>query len=144
MDKSPLTLGRMASQIALVLMGKHKPVFDPSTDCGDYVVVTNSRLLRTTGDKMHKKLYYSHSTRPGSLKSMSMEKLMQKWGGGEILRRAVRGMLPKNKLRDRRLERLKSEYISGRLVCPSHGTECCFLTSHLHGRITNHIPRFCF
>lgn len=54
-------------------------------------------------------MYYSHSTRPGSLKSMSLERMMEKWGGGEILRRAVRGMLPKNRLRDIRLGRLKSK-----------------------------------
>lgn len=54
-------------------------------------------------------MYYSHSTRPGSLKSMSLERMMEKWGGGEILRRAVRGMLPKNRLRDVRLGRLKSK-----------------------------------
>lgn len=91
-------------------MGKHKPTYDPSTDCGDYIVVTNCAQLKTTGRKMEQKLYYSHTTRPGSLKSLSMEKMMRKWGGGEILRRAVRGMLPKNRLRDVRLARLRSEY----------------------------------
>ena len=60
---------------------------------------------------MQQKLYYSHTTRPGSLKSLSLEKMMVKWGGGEILRRAVRGMLPKNRLRDIRLARLKSECV---------------------------------
>lgn len=88
-------------------MGKHKPIFDPSTDCGDYVVVTGCAELRVTGNKRTQKTYYSHTTRPGSLKAVSMEKLMDKWGGGEILRRAVKGMLPKNKLQDKRLERLR-------------------------------------
>lgn len=88
-------------------MGKHKPIYDPSTDCGDYVVATNCAKLKVTGRKMEQKLYYSHSTRPGSLKSMSMAQLMEKWGGAEILKRAVRGMLPKNRLRDVRLRRLR-------------------------------------
>jgi large subunit ribosomal protein L13 len=90
-------------------MGKHKPIYDPSTDCGDYVVATDCAQLKVTGKKMQQKMYYSHSTRPGSLKSLSLERMMEKWGGGEVLRRAVRGMLPRNKLRDVRLARLKSE-----------------------------------
>ena len=88
-------------------MGKHKPIYEPSTDCGDYVVVTNCAQLIATGKKMEQKKYYSHSTRPGSLQEMSMQRLMTKWGGSEVLRRAVRGMLPKNRLRDDRLARLK-------------------------------------
>lgn len=60
-----------------------------------------------TGNKRQQKKYYSHTTRPGSLKEISLEKLMDKWGGGEILRRAVKGMLPKNKLQEKRLERLR-------------------------------------
>lgn len=91
-------------------MGKHKPIYDPSTDCGDYVVATDCSALKVTGRKMQQKMYYTHTTRPGSLKSMSLERLMEKWGGGEVLRRAVRGMLPKNKLREGRLARLKSEF----------------------------------
>jgi len=89
-------------------MGKHKPIFDPSSDCGDYVVATDCAQLKVSGRKMQQKTYYSHTTRPGSLKSVSLEQLMAKWGGGEALRRSVRGMLPKNKLRDVRLARLKS------------------------------------
>ena len=103
----PRPLGRLASQIALVLMGKHKPIYDPSTDCGDYVVCTGCKDLHVTGKKMQQKKYYTHSTRPGSLKSITMERLQEKWGGGEILKRAVRGMLPKNRLRDDRMARLK-------------------------------------
>jgi large subunit ribosomal protein L13 len=110
-SRTPLPLGRLASRIALTLMGKHKPIYDPSTDCGDYIVATNCSLVRVTGKKLQQKLYYSHTTRPGSLKSISMERMMDKWGGGEVLRRAVRGMLPKNRLRDIRLGRLKSEFL---------------------------------
>ena len=106
-SSDPRPLGRLASSIALTLMGKHKPIYDPSTDCGDYVVCTGLSQLHTTGKKMQKKKYYSHTTRPGSLKEITMERMMEKWGGGEILRRAVRGMLPKNRLRDDRMARLK-------------------------------------
>lgn len=100
-------LGRIASSIALHLMGKHKPIYDPSTDCGDYVIATSCADLTTTGKKRYQKLYYTHSTKPGSLKSMSMDNMFKKWGGGEVLKKAVRGMLPKNRLRDKRLARLK-------------------------------------
>jgi large subunit ribosomal protein L13 len=90
-------------------MGKHKPIWDPSTDCGDYVVAAGCHDLHTTGKKRYQKQYYTHNTRPGSLKQMSMDKMFEKWGGGEVLKKAVRGMLPKNRLRDKRLARLKGE-----------------------------------
>ncbi|KAJ5666916.1 54S ribosomal protein L23 [Penicillium macrosclerotiorum] len=76
----PRSLGRLASSIALVLMGKHKPIYDPSTDCGDYVVVAGCHDLRTTGKKRFQKMYYTHNTRPGSLKSMTMDQMFAKWG----------------------------------------------------------------
>jgi len=102
-------LGRLASQIAIILMGKHKPIWDPSTDCGDYVVATGCTDVYATGKKMQQKLYYKQTTRPGALKSLNMESMMRTWGGGEVLKRAVSGMLPKNRLRKPRLERLKGE-----------------------------------
>ncbi|KAA8573011.1 hypothetical protein MFRU_027g00770 [Monilinia fructicola] len=105
---TPPPLGRLASRIATLLMGKHKPIWDPSTDCGDYVVVTNCAHLHTTGKKMYQKKYYRHNTRPGSLKEINMEGLMARFGGAEVLRKAVSGMLPKNRLRDGRLGRLKA------------------------------------
>ncbi|KAL7918292.1 ribosomal protein L13 [Trichoderma austrokoningii] len=105
---TPPSLGRLASRIAVLLMGKHKPTFDPSTDCGDYVVVTNCAALHTTGNKKWRKNYYRHTTRPGSLKTVTMDVLMEKHGGSEVLRKAVSGMLPKNRLRDKRLARLKA------------------------------------
>jgi large subunit ribosomal protein L13 len=103
----PRPLGRIASSIAVFLMGKHKPIWDPSTDCGDYVVAAGCHDIHTTGKKRYQKQYYTHNTRPGSLKQMSMDKMFQKWGGGEVLKKAVSGMLPKNRLRDKRLARLK-------------------------------------
>lgn len=102
-------LGRIATQIAKTLMGKHKPIYDPSTDCGDYVVATSCHDLHTTGKKRFQKMYYSHSTRPGRLQSITMDKMMKKYGGAEVLRKAVSGMLPKNRLREVRLARLKGE-----------------------------------
>ena len=89
-------------------MGKHKPIWDPSTDCGDYVVAIGCHDLHTTGKKREQKKYYTHSTRPGSLKEITMAGLFAKWGGGEVLRKAVSGMLPKNRLRKVRLARLRS------------------------------------
>ncbi|KAI0115156.1 ribosomal protein L13 [Daldinia grandis] len=105
---TPPSLGRLASRIAVILMGKHKPIWDPSTDCGDYVVVTNCAALHVTGRKMWQKTYYRHNTRPGSLQAVTMDVLMAKHGGAEVLRKAVSGMLPKNRLRDKRLARLKA------------------------------------
>lgn len=78
-----------------------------TADCGDYVVAVGCAYLKTTGEKRFKKKYYSHSTRPGSLKEITMDRMIAKYGGAEVLRRAVSGMLPKNRLRDVRLERLK-------------------------------------
>ncbi|KAI4125703.1 MAG: hypothetical protein LQ338_004131 [Usnochroma carphineum] len=101
------SLGRVASRIAILLQGKHKPIWDPSTDCGDYVIATGCNDMLVTGKKKEQKLYYKQTTRPGALKSLNMESMFRKWGGGEVLKRAVRGMLPKNRLRDKRLERLK-------------------------------------
>jgi large subunit ribosomal protein L13 len=89
-------------------MGKHKPIFDPSTDCGDYVVAIDCENLHTTGKKRFQKLYRTHTTRPGSMKEISMDRMIAKWGGGEVLRKAVSGMLPKNRLRKERLARLKT------------------------------------
>lgn len=101
------TLGRLAASIALTLQGKHKPTFSPNRDNGDYVVVTNCSHLKITGKKLKDKTYWSHTTRPGSLKLIPMESMIANKGYGEVLIRAVRGMIPKNKLRLDRLARLK-------------------------------------
>lgn len=105
--KDKRTLGRLASAIAITLIGKHKPVYHQSQDCGDYVVVSNCQRLRVTGKKLEQKTYWSHSSKPGHLKLRTMEKVVADKGFGEILKKAVSGMLPKNKLRKPRLERLK-------------------------------------
>jgi len=105
-DASDRILGKLAERIALVLMGKHKPIYDPSVDCGDYVIVTNSRKVKTTGRKEEQLLFRKHSMFPGGLKETPYKDMKDKHPE-EIIRHAVSGMLPKNKLRERRLERLK-------------------------------------
>jgi large subunit ribosomal protein L13 len=81
---------------------------DYPADCGDYVVAVGCTDILTTGSKREKKKYYFHNTKPGALKEITMDGMFSKWGGAEVLRRAVRGMLPKNKLRVKRLSRLKA------------------------------------
>jgi large subunit ribosomal protein L13 len=108
-------------------MGKHKPIYDQSTDCGDYVVATGCHELHTTGKKRFQKKYYTHSTRPGSLKEITMDRMFAKWGGAEVLRKAVSGMLPKNRLRKGRLARLKGEFgrfpgVGGGMIADGLGT----------------------
>ncbi|ODQ66667.1 ribosomal protein L13 [Nadsonia fulvescens var. elongata DSM 6958] len=106
--KDGRSLGRLASAIAMTLMGKHKPIFHPSVDVGDFVVVSNCHHIKVTGNKMTQKLYRRHSTMPGQLKEVTMERLFETKGGGEALRNAVSKMLPKNKMRQLRLSRLKT------------------------------------
>ncbi len=106
LDASEAPLGRLATQVAVLLMGKKKPMYTAHIDCGDHVVITNAAKLQVTGDKMAKKTYYRHSGFPGGIKSASLEEMMEK-DPTEVVVKAVRGMLPVNKLRDGRLARLK-------------------------------------
>ncbi|KAH9081531.1 60S ribosomal protein L23 [Lactarius deliciosus] len=99
-------LGKLAERIAIVLMGKHKPIYDPSVDCGDYVVVTNARQVKVTGRKADQIVYRKHTLYPGGLKETKYKDMMSE-KPDQIIRKAVSGMLPKNKLRERRLERLR-------------------------------------
>lgn len=105
-DASEAPLGRLSTQVATLLTGKGKPMFTKHIDCGDYVIVINSDNLVVTGDKMEKKMYYSHSGFPGGLKEAQLKEKMAK-DSTEVIFKAVRGMLPVNKLRDGRLARLK-------------------------------------
>ncbi|KAJ3574689.1 hypothetical protein NP233_g1604 [Leucocoprinus birnbaumii] len=105
-DASDRVLGKLAERIALVLMGKHKPIYDPSVDCGDYVIVTNSRQVKVSGRKDEQLLFRKHTMYAGGLKEAPYKDVLDK-DPARIIRQAVSGMLPKNKLRDRRLERLK-------------------------------------
>lgn len=105
-DASEAPLGRVATQVATLLTGKSKPQFTKHIDCGDYVIVINADNLVVTGDKMEKKMYYRHSGFPGGLKEAQLKEKMVK-DSTEPIFKAVRGMLPVNKLRDGRLARLK-------------------------------------
>lgn len=105
-DASEAPLGRVATQVAKLLTGKDKPMFTHHIDTGDYVVIINAAKVQVTGNKMWTKKYYHHSGHPGGLKEATMEEKMQKDPTHAIFH-AVRGMLPVNKLRDGRLDRLK-------------------------------------
>lgn len=104
-DAKGKILGRIATEIATLLMGKRKPYFVRHFDCGDYVVVTNAKDVVATGKKDLQKKYYRYSGYPGGLKVATLGQLRQK-NPPEIITHAVKGMLPQNKLRDRMLKRL--------------------------------------
>ncbi len=106
LDATGVSLGRLASQIATLLHGKNKPNFTPHLDQGDKVVVENMDKIKITGNKMNNKIYYSHSTYPGGLKKVKLKDFIDKHGLAEVLRKAVYGMLPDNKLRNGMLKRL--------------------------------------
>ncbi len=105
-DASDLPLGRLSTVAAKLLVGKDKPSYTPHIDGGDYVVIINSDNLVVTGDKLEKKVYYRHTHYPGGLKEATLQNKLDK-DSTEVIRLAVRGMLPVNKLRDGRLARLK-------------------------------------
>ena len=105
-DAASKVLGRLATEIAVLLRGKHKPDFQPNQDKGDFVKVKNIDKIRLTGKKMEKKKYYHHSGYIGGLKETPLKKVFAK-SPAEVLRRAVWGMLPKNKLRAEQIKRLK-------------------------------------
>jgi large subunit ribosomal protein L13 len=105
-DVDSKVLGRVATQIANVLRGKNKPTFTPSVDTGDFVVVINAAKIALTGKKMSDKTYYSHSGYVGGLKEISAGKLIDK-KPEDLIKKAVKGMLPKNKLARHMLKKLK-------------------------------------
>ncbi len=105
-DASEIALGRLSTQIATKLTGKGKPMFTSHIDCGDFVVVINADKLVVTGEKQDDKMYYRHSGYTGNLKEATLKQKQTK-KSGEVIRLAVKGMLPKNKLVDERLKRLK-------------------------------------
>ena len=105
-DAEGKTLGRLASKIAEVLRGKHKPVYTPHLDCGDYVIVVNADKVQATGQKLDQKIYYRHSGYPGGLKSINLRDQLQKHPQ-RVVEAAVRGMLPKNPLGRKMLTKLK-------------------------------------
>lgn len=105
-DLENQVLGRAATEIARILRGKHKAIYTPSVDTGDFVIVLNAEKVRLTGDKLNKKMYYSHSTYPGGLKEITAGKLLEK-APEELIRKAVKGMLPKNTLGRQMFRKLK-------------------------------------
>ncbi|HEY6674586.1 MAG TPA: 50S ribosomal protein L13 [Rubrobacteraceae bacterium] len=105
-DAEGQTLGRLATEIATMLRGKNKPQYTPHVDTGDFVVVVNAEKVAVTGRKAEQKVYRRHSGYPGGLKETSYEQLMER-RPTEILRRAVKGMMPKNRLARQQLRKLK-------------------------------------
>lgn len=99
-DAKGQTLGRLATKVAAVLRGKHKPTYTPNVDCGDYVIVINAEKVVYSGDQEEKKIYYHHTMFPGGLKSRSIG-LMKREYPVELVEHAIQGMLPHNKLGDR-------------------------------------------
>ena len=105
-DASDKVLGRLATRVASLLMGKHKPIFCRHLDVGDFVVVINAEQVRVTGNKAKQKLYHRHSGYPGGLKSISLERMTQTHPT-RVIEYAVKGMLPNNRLRSKMMTRLR-------------------------------------
>lgn len=105
-DAEGQTLGRMATQLADTLRGKRKPDYTPHIDTGDFVVVVNAEKVRVTGDKLNSKVYWRHSGYPGGIRSRTLGEMLER-RPEEVIRKAVKGMLPRNKLGRRQLLKLK-------------------------------------
>lgn len=106
MDASGKTLGRLASEIASLLKGKHKPIYSPHLDVGDYVIVVNAAEIKVTGNKLTQKIYYRHSGYPGGLKSVTLGRMMETHPT-RVIEHAVKGMLPHNRLGAAMFKKLK-------------------------------------
>lgn len=105
-DAEGKTLGRLSTEIASILRGKHKPIFTPHVDCGDFVIVINAGKIRVTGDRLDQKMYYRHSGYMGGLKQVSLRQMLQTHPE-RVLQFSVRGMLPKNRLGRQVFKKLK-------------------------------------
>ena len=106
-DAKDLVLGRLATQIATILRGKHKPTYTPHVDTGDFVIVINAEKVKLTGRKRELKTYYRHSGWAGGLKSITADKLLSGPYADRVVRKAVSGMIPKNALGRKMLSKLK-------------------------------------
>jgi large subunit ribosomal protein L13 len=106
LDAKGKTLGRVATKIAHMLRGKHKPEFTPHVDTGDYIVVINAKEIGVTGQKSTEKVYHRHTGYPGGLKSVTFDKLLAKWPE-RVIQKAVKGMLPSNPLGRAMFRKLK-------------------------------------
>ncbi len=105
-DASDKIVGRLATKIATILRGKHKPVYTPHVDIGDFVVVVNAEKIKFTGNKLDQKMYYRHTGYIGGLKERTAKEMLEK-NPEEIIRHAVKGMLPKGRLGRKLLKKLK-------------------------------------
>ncbi len=105
-DATDQVLGRLATQVANLLMGKHKPIFTRHLDTGDYVVIINAEKVRVTGNKTKQKLYYRHSGYPGGLKTVNLEKMMETHPE-RVIEHAVKGMIPHNRLGAKIIKKLR-------------------------------------
>jgi len=105
-DAEGQTLGRMASEIAKILRGKHKPIYSPSVDCGDFVIVINAEKIHVTGRRLDQKMYYRHSGYMGGLTKISLRNQL-KLHPNRVIESAVRGMLPRNALGRKMIKKLK-------------------------------------
>src|SRR3989339_162291 len=105
-DAAGQGLGRLAVKLAARLRGKHKPIYSPHVDCGDFLVLINADKIRVTGKKSKQKIYFTHSGYPGGAKMLSFEKMMEK-DPTKVIRLAVSGMLPKNRLGRQMIKKLK-------------------------------------
>ena len=105
-DANNKTLGRLSTGIASRLRGKHKPIFTPHVDTGDYIVVINASKIKVTGNKMNDKMYYKHTGYIGNLKSANLSTMLEK-SPETVLMKSVRGMLPKNKLGNAMIKKLR-------------------------------------
>ena len=105
-DATDKTLGRLSTEIANRLRGKHKPEFTPHVDTGDYIVVVNAEKVKVTGNKTTDKIYHHHTGYPGGIKSITFDKLIDK-APERIIEKAVKGMMPKNKLSNSMMSKLK-------------------------------------
>lgn len=96
-DAEGQTLGRLASKVATILRGKHKAIYTPHVDCGDYVIVINAEKVKLTGNKLDQKMYYNHSGYPGGLRERNAKVMIEKYPE-EMVERAIKGMLPHGRL----------------------------------------------
>ncbi len=106
-DATDVVLGRLATRIATILRGKHKPIFTPHVDTGDHVIVVNAEKVKLTGRKREQKLYHRHSGYVGSVKTVNADKLLSGPHADRVVRRAVTGMLPRNSLGRKMLSKLR-------------------------------------
>jgi len=105
-DAEGKILGRLATEIAQVLRGKHKPIYTPHLNCGDFVIVVNADKIRVTGKRLEQKIYYRHTQYPGGLRQETLRRMLDRHPE-RVIQRAVKGMLPHNRLGDDMLHRLK-------------------------------------